>query len=223
MVNVHIDPSLSMGDTKSHLDKSFSTANSPLATTFVAGDFNFPDEAEGRFHPRRDMRTYGHKALARWFGDKYSHFTELFQSEFTHSTIVDDEIGILSRIDRAFTDMQQLDVADCNPSAGVWGSIWKRSPLSDHIPLSFTLHCHAKRAPDRKIIPLWMLKKPEFEQQFQQLYNEYEADLISMTPEATILTIKDMAHAAAFATKAMLCRIGATTTLEKAYWVTKWL
>ena len=53
---------------KETIDKAFGSA-SPSSTSFAVGDLNFPDETEGRYHPRSGQWTYAHKSIAKWFGN----------------------------------------------------------------------------------------------------------------------------------------------------------
>ena len=86
--------------------------------------------------------------------------------------------------------MPQLDLMDCAPTSGVWGNPWSLKMVSDHLPVSFCLTRHMAKAPDRKVIPHWLIQTAPFVVEFLALLNEHGPDLKVMSPIEAVETIK---------------------------------
>ena len=78
-INLHLDPSTDIATKKDTLTTIFNHTDPSSMTSFLVGDYNVPDEAEGRFHPRQRRWTHYDRALGRWMGEMMTNFTELQQ------------------------------------------------------------------------------------------------------------------------------------------------
>ena len=163
LTTVHLEPSWSDAYKKEVLKLINSSSDSDSTISIVSGDFNVVDAEEGRFHPRNGSWTTTDRSFSKWFSSAFPRWIELHQDSFTHQTIQSDEVYCLSRIDKAYIDLPELELMDAKPIAGVAGNPFHVSEVSDHLPVMFRLDCPRQGPPARKVIPMWLIKNPVFQ------------------------------------------------------------
>ena len=223
IVHLHIEPMLNDSANKELWNKMHATAEEVNVLTFVIGDFSLVEESEGRFNPRTNEVTFGDKSNARWLGQRFDDFIELAQEDFTHRVIKDDEVHILSRIDRCLCNMLALDMNDSKASGGVWGNPFVKDELSDHVPVSFRLEPPRLTPPITPSIPPWLVATETHMDEFPLLKERHTKDMDQISRWDAVECIKQLAHTAASKAKAQIRAIVAASLDEMTHCATSWL
>ena len=137
-------------------------APEPNLINIVSGDFNSIRPGEARLHPRSMDRSYPHDPFSDWLEDKFGHFIELHQEDFTRCGWQAEQISVLSRIDRIYADLPTIEAMDRRVAVRTIGQFASKYHLSDHLPVSATIFAPATSPPPARLSPNGFTPTPIF-------------------------------------------------------------
>ena len=118
IASVHVNPRLSPQDRCQNLSKLHrSLPHNELV--IVAGDWNFCVPGEQRMHAHSTTPIARHEPEAMHFDNTFKGYVELAQDDFTHRVLEDGAVRSVSRLDRIYCNMPQLDLLDSRPTTTI--------------------------------------------------------------------------------------------------------
>lgn len=127
-------------------------------TTFMLGDFNFLMPGDGRLDVTTGTHTHNDPPAAREFHELFPMYAEIRAEGYSRRRSRDDRLQLLSRLDKAYTNMPTQDILKCNPSCAYTMSLADPRLESDHSPLKLVFARPQTKGPFR--IPRWVPEHP---------------------------------------------------------------
>ena len=176
-VNVHIEPKAELEHKKRLVrDIKARIVDSDAGISFMGGDFNFVPVGEERYQHDHDHdpNTYHHTTdpIATYFNDQLQSMTEIAQDGFTRLHIEHGALRSAARLDRWYSNMPEVDLADANPRAAVLHNLFKSRELSDHAPVSVIFEAPSVTPPPGQFVPEWVIHDDEFKVAVEQIMQE---------------------------------------------------
>lgn len=141
-------------------------------TTFMLGDFNFLTPGDGRLDLTTGAHTYDDSPVARAFHDLFPTYAELRAEGYSRRQFRDGHLQLLSRLDKAYTNMPTQDIMACHPSCAYTKSLADPHLESDHAPMALTFSRPRSKGPFR--VPRWVPDHPAY-QAFADEYLAFSA------------------------------------------------
>lgn len=124
------------------------------STTFMLGDFNFLTPGEGRLDVTTGTHSFDDSPAARSFHELFPSYAELRAEGYSRRQFRDGRLQLLSRLDKAYTNMMTHDLMKCNPSCAYIVSLADPRLESDHSPLHLVFARPCAKGPFR--MPRWV-------------------------------------------------------------------
>ena len=124
---------------------------------FVAGDFNFPVDGEGRLNVATDRVTGGSDSVATHFDVSFGDLIEIAQDRPTRRRSEGGSMTVLSRVDRICSNTPPGELLARNACAAMLGKLTSQCELSDHVPVVARLCGRAAVTGFRPFVPNWVL------------------------------------------------------------------
>ena len=131
------------------------------AVVFLAGDFNFPVDGEGRVNLSTERVTGGSDSVASHFDVLFDDLTEIAQDRPTRRRSEGGSITVLSRIDRVYSNISPGGLLARNACAATIGKL-THDELSDHVPVVARVFEGGVLSGSRPFVPGWVLSLPCF-------------------------------------------------------------
>jgi hypothetical protein len=183
----------------------------------VIGDFNSIAQGDCRFYPATGSFRSSNDQMEDIFYEMHGkHLVEFAQEAYTRRGLDDGHFRVLSRIDRAFSNIDTRSAIDLGVRSGVEWPLASGHDPSDHVPVFVSFHAPPTRPP-QPTIPRWIAQLPAFHCTVQAML-EYLPPASS--PHHRLEMVKAALHTAASELRESSARIGATSVAEKLFWFT---
>ena len=159
---VHIVPEWPLAAKKSFICRLSSALPGLGESMFLGGDLIFPAVGERRTDLRTGRTTFADTSLSLHFEGAFPELTDVVCDRPTRKQVVGDEIGIVSRIGRVFTNLPAGLLCERDACTTVLGKMFVQRGMGDHLPVR--LHVGAKPAGERPCrgVPKWVARLPSF-------------------------------------------------------------
>jgi hypothetical protein len=219
LINIHINPQWTFVQKMFVLKATagFVATVSP-AIVFFGGDFNFIHDDDRRLNVASGLEVEGSDPIARAFESSFPSLVELAQPNYTRGCSLlapRSALGILSRIDRIYTNIPPAQLNDITLVADTLGSILDVKRPSDHLPVVVRLSAPPRRTGPARI-PHHIVSNPAFAKHLNNLQSDHLAALpvheaLDETKvlfrEAAQLARSELAHGSLGSTKIKLAGV----------------
>ena len=127
------------------------------SVVFVAGDFNFPVDGEGRLNVSTGRVTGGSDSVASHFDCVFGDLTEIAQDRPTRRRSEGGTMTVLSGIDRMYSNLPPGEPLARNACAATLGKLASQCEISDHVLVVARLCGKSLVSGYHPFVPDWVL------------------------------------------------------------------
>ena len=158
LCRLHVVPAWTVGEERGFLGSLRSALPCGSGSVvFVAGDFNFPVDGEGRLNVSTDRVTGGSDSVASHFDCLFDDITGLAQGRPTRRRSEGGTMTVLSRIDRIYSNLPPGELLARNACAATLGKLASQCELSEHVPVVARICGRSVVSGYHPFVPGWLL------------------------------------------------------------------